>query len=170
MCFFYFLGVWMFDIYQKCSHYRYLFDMSKLEAEELKTIQKTDVVNLYNTYFRSQSPKCRRLAIHVWGCKADTHGGAQTKDFGKEIDDVDSFKRHSKFYSSLCWNSPWTANRFKAFKFLRASQVFMRKFGNLRLNNPFAKYYSFIKRCNKSLWSLYYCTLILCNWKFLKAK
>jgi len=82
---------------------RYLFDMSKLEAEELKTIQKTDVINWYNTYLRPPSPKCRRLAIHVSGCKANMHEGAQTMEqFGKEIEDVDSFKRGSKFYSSLC--------------------------------------------------------------------
>ncbi|XP_020276491.1 nardilysin-like isoform X4 [Asparagus officinalis] len=82
---------------------RYLFDMSKLEAEELRTIQKADVINWYNTYLRLPSPKCRQLAVHVWGCNASKHEGVvKSEEFGKVIENVDSFKRGSEFYSSLC--------------------------------------------------------------------
>ncbi|ONK56316.1 uncharacterized protein A4U43_C10F6740 [Asparagus officinalis] len=44
----------------------YLFDMSKLEAKELRIIQKTNVINWYNMYLRSSSPQCRQLDVHVW--------------------------------------------------------------------------------------------------------
>lgn len=82
---------------------RYLFDMSKLEAEELKTIQKTDVINWYNTYLRPPSPKCRQLTIHVWGCNTNMQERTESREqFGKVIEDVDSFKRGSEFYSGLC--------------------------------------------------------------------
>lgn len=83
---------------------RYLFDMQKIEAEELRTIEKKDVIDLYNTYFRPQSPKCRRFTVHVRGCSIDS-----ADDLAKMqnnswiiIDDVNSFKQSSEFYSSLC--------------------------------------------------------------------
>ncbi|XP_078435815.1 insulinase (Peptidase family M16) family protein [Wolffia australiana] len=80
---------------------RYSFNASKLEAEELKTVEKKEVVDWYNTYLLTSSPKCRRLAIHVCGCNAV----AMTEDaaeFGSLIDDVDLFKKGSVFYPSLC--------------------------------------------------------------------
>ncbi|KAK1270924.1 Zinc-metallopeptidase, peroxisomal [Acorus gramineus] len=78
---------------------RYLFDMAKIEAEELKTIQKREVIEWYNTYMRPPSSKCRWLAIHVWGCntKRETHA-----QFGRVVEDVAAFKASMNFYPSLC--------------------------------------------------------------------
>ncbi|XP_068634694.1 nardilysin-like [Aristolochia californica] len=82
---------------------RYLFDMLKMEADELKSIQKDDVIRWYNTYLRSESPKCRRLAIHVWGCNTGVEGEVETQAaFGDAILDLAAFKRSNKFYPSLC--------------------------------------------------------------------
>ncbi|KAJ0979208.1 hypothetical protein J5N97_014682 [Dioscorea zingiberensis] len=81
---------------------RYLFDMSKLEAEELKTIQKTDVIKWYNTYLRPPSSKCRQLAIHVWGCNTNLGEAQMPANFGQLIEDLASFKSSSDFYSFLC--------------------------------------------------------------------
>ncbi|KAL0458892.1 UNVERIFIED_CONTAM: Nardilysin-like [Sesamum latifolium] len=50
---------------------RYMFDLSEKEAEELKGVQKGDIINWYRTYLRQPSPKCRRLAVRVWGCNTD---------------------------------------------------------------------------------------------------
>ncbi|RWR80472.1 nardilysin-like protein isoform X1 [Cinnamomum micranthum f. kanehirae] len=83
---------------------RYLFDMSKLEAEELKHIEKSDVIDWYNTYLRPPSPKCRRLAIHVWGCNTDMKmvEGEMEARFGKNIEDFMTLKNSTDFYPSLC--------------------------------------------------------------------
>ncbi|MQL76025.1 hypothetical protein Taro_008407 [Colocasia esculenta] len=80
---------------------RYSFDMSKLEAEELKNVQKSDVVEWYNTYLRPSSPKCRRLAIHVCGCNTSMKEESETgNEFGEVIEDLDAFKISSVFYST----------------------------------------------------------------------
>ncbi|KAG5006422.1 hypothetical protein JHK82_024380 [Glycine max] len=50
---------------------RYIFDLSKKEAEELKNISKHDVVEWYKTYLKSSSPKCQQLLIRLWGCNTD---------------------------------------------------------------------------------------------------
>ncbi|PRQ34797.1 putative insulysin [Rosa chinensis] len=46
----------------------YTFDCSKKAAEQLRSIQKEDVINFYKTYLQQSSPKRRRLATRVWGC------------------------------------------------------------------------------------------------------
>lgn len=149
--------------------------MSKLEAEELKMIQKTDVINWYDTYLRPPSPKCRQLAILVWGCNTNMNEAVQMMEpLGKAIEDVDSFKRGSEFYSSLCWNKLWTKgvlhsiqffletapltanHRCKASNFSRASQVIIQKFGDFSQS---AGCHLFRKKCSKLLWSLFFCTL-----------
>lgn len=78
--------------------------MSKLEAEELKHIEKSDVIDWYNTYLRPPSPKCRRLAIHVWGCNTDMKmvEGEMGARFGKNIEDFMTLKNSTDFYPSLC--------------------------------------------------------------------
>ncbi|XP_058075334.1 nardilysin-like isoform X3 [Magnolia sinica] len=82
---------------------RYLFDMSKLEAEELKHIQKSDLVDWYNTYLRLPSPKCRQLAIHVWGCNTNMKEEAEMQaKFGEVIEDLVFLKKSAEFYTSLC--------------------------------------------------------------------
>lgn len=83
--------------------YRYQFDMLKLEAEEIKTIQKTDVVKWYNTYLRPSSPKCRQLAIHVWGCNTNLEEAQIPANSWQLIEDIASFKSSSEFYPFLCW-------------------------------------------------------------------
>lgn len=81
---------------------RYNYGISKAEAEELKTIQKSDVIDLYNTYIKPDSQKCRRLAIHVWGCNTDVADMAKMQQNSwKVIDDIDSLKLSSEFYSCL---------------------------------------------------------------------
>ncbi|KAG0487975.1 hypothetical protein HPP92_006786 [Vanilla planifolia] len=82
---------------------RYLFGMPKLEAEELKTITKVDVMDWYKTYLRTESSKCRQLAIHVWGSNFNLE--EETKmavQFGTVVGNIQSFKSSSKFYPSLC--------------------------------------------------------------------
>jgi nardilysin len=83
--------------------YRYMFDMSKLEAEELRTVRKEDVISWYNTYIRSSSPKRRRLAIHLYGCNSDIAEAAKLQEQSwTAVDDVESLKHSSQFYPSLC--------------------------------------------------------------------
>ncbi|CAA0838104.1 Insulinase (Peptidase family M16) family protein [Striga hermonthica] len=62
---------------------RYMFDLSAKEAEELKNIQKGDIINWYHTYLRKPSPKCRRLAARVWGCNTDWKD-ADSKDASRQ--------------------------------------------------------------------------------------
>ncbi|XP_043723576.1 nardilysin-like isoform X2 [Telopea speciosissima] len=80
---------------------RYLFDMSEKEAEELRSITKNDVIDWFNEYFRPSSPKCRRLAVHVWGCNTMEVDETQVKSV-RRIEDVDTFKISADFYTSLC--------------------------------------------------------------------
>ncbi|CAD6203559.1 unnamed protein product [Miscanthus lutarioriparius] len=91
------------DYWSQIVDKRYIFDMAKLEAEELKTVQKADVIAWYNTYIRSSAPKRRRLAIHVYGCNSDIAEAAKLQEQSWTIiDDVESLKASSQFYSSLC--------------------------------------------------------------------
>jgi nardilysin len=92
------------DIYwNEIAKQRYNYGIAQAEAEELKTIQKRDVIDLYNTYIKPKSHKCRQLAIHVWGCNTDVADVAKMQQGSwKVIDDIDSLKRSSEFYSCLC--------------------------------------------------------------------
>ena len=49
---------------------RYLFEMMKLEVDELTNVQKYNVIDWYNSFLNPISLKCRRLCIHVWGCNS----------------------------------------------------------------------------------------------------
>lgn len=89
-----------------------MFELSMKEAEELESIEKIDVVKWYKMYLQQSSPKCRRLAVHVWGC--NSHTDLKGKEKGKEgetetkkgcfqvIKDLPAFKKSSKFYPSFC--------------------------------------------------------------------
>ncbi|KAG2540963.1 nardilysin-like isoform X1 [Panicum virgatum] len=91
------------DYWSQIVDKRYMFDMPKMEAEELRTIKKADVIAWYDTYIRSPAPKRRRLAIHVYGCNADIAEAAKLQEqFWTAIDNVQSFKVSSQFYSSIC--------------------------------------------------------------------
>ncbi|XP_022732672.1 nardilysin-like isoform X2 [Durio zibethinus] len=81
---------------------RYMFDLSKKEAEELRSIHKMDIVNWYKTYLQQPSPKCRRLAIRVWGCNTDLNEAESKTDLSQLIKDLAAFKRSSKYYPSFC--------------------------------------------------------------------
>ncbi|KAM1900012.1 hypothetical protein ACFX14_029000 [Malus domestica] len=81
---------------------RYMFDQSKREAEELGSIQKKDVIDWYKTYLQQSSPKCRRLAIRVWGCNTDPREAEPQPKSIQPIEDPATFKKSSKFYPSLC--------------------------------------------------------------------
>ncbi|MBA0708114.1 hypothetical protein Golax_020100, partial [Gossypium laxum] len=83
---------------------RYMFDFSKAEAEELRSIQKADIVNWYKTYLQEPSPKCRKLAVRVWGCNTDINEGESGTDCLQQqhIKDLAAFKMSSKYYPSLC--------------------------------------------------------------------
>ncbi|KAJ1422925.1 Peptidase M16, C-terminal [Sesbania bispinosa] len=81
---------------------RYIFDMSKKEAEELRNISKHDVVEWYKTYFKMSSPKCRRLLVRVWGCNTDLKDAEALPKSVQVITDPAAFKMQSKFYPSFC--------------------------------------------------------------------
>lgn len=78
-----------------------MFDLSEKEAEELKDIKKEDIIEWYRTYLRQPSPKCRRLAIHVWGCNTDQKD-ADAQTGAQVIKDLEEFKKKSQYYPSLC--------------------------------------------------------------------
>ncbi|KAF3454806.1 hypothetical protein FNV43_RR05254 [Rhamnella rubrinervis] len=81
---------------------RYVFDLSKKEAEALESIHRDDVINWYNTYLQQPSPKCRRLAIRVWGCNTDMKDAETQPKSTEVIKDVAAFKMSSVFYPSMC--------------------------------------------------------------------
>ncbi|XP_051113236.1 nardilysin-like isoform X2 [Andrographis paniculata] len=81
---------------------RYMFDMSKKKAEELKGIQKDDIINWYHTYLRKPSPKCRRLAVRVWGCNSDWNEADAQGTSRQVIKDLTHFKSKSSYYPGLC--------------------------------------------------------------------
>lgn len=81
----------------------YMFDYSHKEAEELRSIEKKDVISWYKTYFRESSPKCRRLAVRVWGCDTNMkETQTDPKPVQQVIADAVVFKSTSQFYPSLC--------------------------------------------------------------------
>lgn len=82
--------------------FRYIFDFSKKEADELANITKHDVVEWYKTYFKPPSPKCRRLLIQVWGCNTDLKEAETPPKSVEVITDAAAFKLQSKFYPSFC--------------------------------------------------------------------
>ncbi|GAB2274251.1 hypothetical protein Dimus_009016 [Dionaea muscipula] len=83
---------------------RYMFDYSEKEAQELRSISKRDLMNWCNIYFSQSSPKCRRLAIRVWGCSADLRAAEiqNQSDSVHVIEDVTAFKYSSKFHPCIC--------------------------------------------------------------------
>ncbi|KAJ4719217.1 Insulin-degrading enzyme [Melia azedarach] len=81
---------------------RYMFDQSQKEAEVLKSINKIDVINWYKTYLQQSSPKCRRLAVRVWGCNTDIKEAETYPKSVQVIEDLTAFKLSSEFYPSLC--------------------------------------------------------------------
>ncbi|KAF8408353.1 hypothetical protein HHK36_007502 [Tetracentron sinense] len=62
--------------------------MLEKEAEELRSIRKSDIVDWYNTYLRPPSPRCWRLALRVWGCNTDMKGDETRSKYVKVIEDL----------------------------------------------------------------------------------
>ncbi|KAK1353121.1 Insulinase Peptidase family M16 family protein [Heracleum sosnowskyi] len=81
---------------------RYVFDLSEKEATELDSIRKSDVVNWYKTYLRQPSPKCRRLAVRLWGCNTNLEDSHVHITSVQPIRDMADFKKSSKFYPAIC--------------------------------------------------------------------
>lgn len=79
-----------------------MFDMSLKEAEELRNIHKSDIINWYKKYMLQPSPKCRRLAIRVWGCNSDLKEAGTQPESVQVIQDITAFKASSIFYPSIC--------------------------------------------------------------------
>ncbi|GAB2234121.1 hypothetical protein Droror1_Dr00003358 [Drosera rotundifolia] len=84
---------------------RYIFDLSEKEAQELRSISKTDLKEWCKLYFQQSSERCRRLCVRVWGCNTKLED-VETKLQGSEtvqvINDLAAFKLSSKFYPSMC--------------------------------------------------------------------
>lgn len=79
-----------------------MFDYSEKVAQIVRDIQKSDLIDWYSTYLRRDSPKCRRLAIRVWGCNTDIKEAEAQERSEVVINDFAAFKSSSEFYASLC--------------------------------------------------------------------
>ncbi|KAL0797443.1 hypothetical protein Bca101_052617 [Brassica carinata] len=91
------------ELWSQIVDKRYMFDYSQKEAEELRSIEKKDVINWYKTYFKESSPKSRRLAVRVWGCNTNMkETQTDTNKSVQVIADAVAFKSTSKFYPNLC--------------------------------------------------------------------
>ncbi|PRQ34786.1 putative metalloenzyme, LuxS/M16 peptidase, leucine-rich repeat domain, L domain-containing protein [Rosa chinensis] len=78
---------------------RYKFDKWEKIAEELRCLQKGDVINFYKTYLQLSSPKRRRLVTRVWGCNTDMKEAEEVRTESEQIiEDLAAFKRSSQFY------------------------------------------------------------------------
>ena len=66
----------------------YLFEMLKLEADELTSIHKYDVIDWYNSFLNETSLKYCRLCIHVWGCNGHKDDVANSTKLGNVIHDI----------------------------------------------------------------------------------
>eukprot|EP00249_Psilotum_nudum_P016776 c25983_g1_i2 orf=79-3465(+) len=89
---------------------RYMFDIEKLEAAELRRIKKRDFIVWYNTYLNAKSPNRRKLAIFVWGSNARAQKGLEdvgisTKGASESVnvvDDLSILKIGNEYYNPLC--------------------------------------------------------------------
>ncbi|KAK9944598.1 hypothetical protein M0R45_010159 [Rubus argutus] len=70
---------------------------SEKAAEELRSIEKEDVINFYRMYFQQSSPECRRLATCVWGCNTDLIREVRPGSV-QVIEDLAAFKMSSNFF------------------------------------------------------------------------
>ncbi|MCO5583223.1 hypothetical protein L7F22_037131 [Adiantum nelumboides] len=84
---------------------RYLFDIHKEEAEELRSMTKIDIMNWYNNYLAPTSSSLRKLTVCVWGSNARGEQGLnKTSKHGKDvlIESVPEFKSKSEYFPALC--------------------------------------------------------------------
>ncbi|KAG2324039.1 hypothetical protein Bca52824_006767 [Brassica carinata] len=90
------------ELWSQIVDKRYMFDFSHKEAEELRSIEKKDVIEWYKTYLRESSPKYRRLAVRVWGCNTNMKETHTDPKSVQVITDAIAFKSTSQFYPNLC--------------------------------------------------------------------
>lgn len=108
------------------SWHRYLFEAKKLEAAEVKSIEKKEVIDFLSQYLHPSSPTLRKLSIHIWGGNAQAAktsgkvwgGNAEVTKTSREnnetmeaisdslkdvivIDDLVSFKSGKELYPRL---------------------------------------------------------------------
>ena len=62
--------------------------MLKLEADELTSIQKYDVIDWYNSFLNETFLNFHRLCIPVWGCNAHKDGATKSTKLGNVIHDI----------------------------------------------------------------------------------
>jgi hypothetical protein len=90
-----------------------MYDWPVKVAEEVRSLRKEDVINFYKTYLQPSSPKCRRLAIRVWGCNTDVKEAEAPLESMQVIRDLATFKMSSEFYPHSYWkikDSFWIAD------------------------------------------------------------
>lgn len=84
-----------------------MFEARKLEAAEIHSVQKKEIIEFCSKFFSKTAPTCRKLSIHVWGSNAQTTKRSEEaidakKDLGlKEvtiIDNLTAFKDGKEFY------------------------------------------------------------------------
>ncbi|XP_004300711.1 PREDICTED: insulin-degrading enzyme-like [Fragaria vesca subsp. vesca] len=85
-------------LWEEITNKRYTYDWPKRVAEEVRSLQKEDIINFYKTYLQPSSPKCRRLAIRVWGCNSDLKEAEAPPESIQLIQDLAAFKMSSEFY------------------------------------------------------------------------
>ncbi|KAM5572813.1 nardilysin-like [Rosa sericea] len=85
-------------LWEEITNKRYTYDRPEKVAEEVRSLQKEDVINFYKKYLQPSSPKCRRLAIRVWGCNTDFKEAEAPPEPVQVIQDLAAFKMSSEFY------------------------------------------------------------------------
>ncbi|KAL9250680.1 Nardilysin-like-like protein [Drosera capensis] len=63
---------------------RYMFDLFEKEAQEPRSISKTDLKEWCKIYFQQSSERCCRLCVRVWGCNTKLED-VETKLQGSEM-------------------------------------------------------------------------------------
>lgn len=80
---------------------RYLFEARKLEAAEIMTIEKKEILDFFTKYFSPSSLGRRKLSIHIWGGNAKSEKGDKLANSFKDVtvvDDLSSFKAKIELY------------------------------------------------------------------------
>ncbi|CAF2051865.1 unnamed protein product [Brassica napus] len=91
------------ELWSQIVDKRYMFVLPQRSRRAKKHREKKDVISWYKTYFRESSPKCRRLAVRVWGCDTNMkETQTDPKSVQQVIADAVAFKSTSQFYPSLC--------------------------------------------------------------------
>ena len=79
----------------------YLFEMLKLKEDQLTSIQKSDVIDWYNSFLNENSLNFHKLCIHVWGCNAHKDDVVESTKLGNVIDDILAISSLQFFISTV---------------------------------------------------------------------